>query len=172
MRHLSAWLILIALLFPTAAQAHDHRWDFSLAAASATGSRLWGGRYSVGLTKTIKEKKYFSVLFDVTNVKGHDDEHDQDIIQNSYLGGGRVALPRVSGEHFVVMLHGIAGGAYKQKGDTGDLNLALTAGAAVEWVPEGAKGWAARVQIEQSFLPDKDVKGYTQFSFGVVKRFD
>src|SRR5688572_7976171 len=173
MRHLSAWLIIIALLFPTVAQAHDHRWDFSLAAASATGSHLWGGRYSVGLTKKINEKKYFSVLFDVTNVKAHDDEHDQDIIQNSYLGGGRFAIPRISGDHFVVMLHGIGGGVYKQTGATGHLKLALMTGAAFEWVPGGDDStWAARFQIEQSFLPYNDAKGYTQMSIGVVKRFN
>jgi len=171
MRHLSAWLIIIALLFPSVAQAHDHRWDFSFAAATATGSRLWGGRYTVGLTKEIQRKRNLSWLFDVTNVKGEDNA--EDIIQTSYLGGARYAIPRISGDHFVVMLHGIGGGVYKQKSATGDLNLALTAGAAFEWVPRGTPdGWAARVTIEQSFLPDKTVKGYTQFSFGVVKRFN
>ncbi len=171
MRHLPAWLILIAVLFPSVAQAHDHRWDFSFSAATATGSRLWGGRYTVGLTKEIQRKRNLSWLLDVTNVHGDDDT--QDITQLAYLGGARYAIPRISGEHFVVMLHGMSGMVYKQKGAIGDANLAVTTGAAIEWVPGGnAAGWAARVQIEQSFLPDKDVKGFTQISFGVVKRFN
>ena len=71
------------------------------------------------------------------------------------------------------MLHGIGGTVYKQKGATGDFNGALTAGAALEWVPRGPlSGWAARVTIEQSFLPSKSVKGYTQISLGAVKRFE
>jgi len=108
---------------------------------------------------------------DVTNVKG--DDGTQDITQLSYLGGVRYAIPRVSGDHFVVMLHGIGGGVYKQTGATGHLRLALTTGAAFEWVPGGDDStWAARFQIEQSFLPFNEAKGYTQMSIGVVKRFN
>jgi hypothetical protein len=175
MRHLRACLVFIALLFPSVAHAHDHRWDFSFAAATASGSRLWGGRYSVGLTKEIRQKRNLSVLLDVTNVKGNDKTQDKtrDITQLSYLGGLRYAVPRISGDHFAVMLHGLGGGVYKQKGATGDLNLALTTGAALEWVPRGTPdGWAARLQIEQSFLPDETAKGFTQISIGVVKRFN
>src|SRR5687767_1879411 len=105
MRHLIAWLILIALLFPSAAQAHGHRWDISFGAASASGSRLWGGRFTVGLTDEVKQRKNLSWLIDVTNVKGDDDT--QDITQLSYLGGLRYAVPGISGDRFVVMLHGI-----------------------------------------------------------------
>ncbi len=57
MRHLPAWLILIAVLFPSVAQAHGHRWDISFGAATATGSRLWGTRFSVGLTDEVQDKK-------------------------------------------------------------------------------------------------------------------
>lgn len=170
MRHLPAWLVFVVLLFPSVAQAHGHRWDISFGPAMASGSRLWGGRFSIGLTDEIREKKNLSWLIDVTNVKG--DDNTQDITQLSYLGGVRYAVPRISGDRFVVMLHGIGGTVYKQKGTTGDFKGALTAGAAVEWVPPGAHGWAGRLQIEQSFLPSKSVKGYTQISLGAVKRFD
>ena len=109
---------------------------------------------------------------DVTNVHGDDDT--QDITQLAYLGGARYAIPRISGEHFVVMLHGMRGMVYKQKGAIGDANLAVTTGAAIEWVPGGnAAGWAARAANRTIvFAGSTSVKGFTQISFGVVKRFN
>ena len=162
-------VVLTFLLVPTIAQAHDHRWDFAMAAAKATGSSLWGGRFSLGLTNKVPTNRDLSWLIDVTNVKG--DDNTQDIIQNSYLVGVRYALPGISNDYVAVMLHGIGGGVYKQTGTDGNLRGALAAGVAVEWVPRGTPdGWAVRGQIERSFV--KDASNYTQFSFGAVKRFN
>lgn len=169
MRHLQALLVLIALLFPSAAQAHGHRWDFSLAPSSADGSRLWGGRVSFGITNKVPANEDLSWLIDLTNLKDRDSS--QDITLMAYFGGLRYAVVPTS-KH-LLMLHGLVGAIDKHQGATGRTDFAMMLGAAYEWVPRGLEaGWALRVQADHSFVPEKSVKGYTQFSVGVVKRFD
>ena len=166
MRHLRACLVLVALSLPSVAQAHGHRWDFSMAAATATGSRLWGGRVAVGVTSNKPANKDLSFLFDLTNLKG--EHNSEDVTHLSYLVGGRYAV--LSNNKHLLMLHGIGGIVHKHQGATDRTDGAVTLGAAYEWVPRGAyAGWAARVQVEQSFLPSKSVKGYTQISIGAVQ---
>jgi hypothetical protein len=160
-------VVLMSLLVPTAAQAHDHVWDFSFGPAAATGSRLWGGRFSIGLTNKVPANKDLSWLIDVTNVKGKDGTDD--IVQLSYLGGVRYAiLGNRQTDKSVVLVHGLVGRFYKQTGATGVGEWSATVGGAFEQVL--THGWAARVQVEHSFV--KNVKGYTQVSLGAVKRFN
>jgi hypothetical protein len=175
MRHLSACLILVALLFPSAAQAHGHVWDFSFAPATATGSRLWGGRASIGLTSPRAPRptlKRWSFLIDLTNLKG--EHNSEEVTALSYLAGPRLVV--LSNDQHVLMLHGIAGIANKHQGATDRTDAAVTLGAAYEWVPKATAkshaGWAARIQVEQAFLPSKSATGYTQISVGAVKRFE
>ena len=163
-------VVLMLLLVPTTAQAHLHRWDISPAAATADGSRLWGGRVSIGLTNPaprIKTKRPFSWLIDVTNLKDREPSQDKTLI--ALLGGPRYSIGT---DHHVLMLHGLAGFVDKHEGATGRTDFATTAGAAYEWVLSDTYGWGARLQVEHSFIPKSGVKGYTQFSLGAVKRFD
>ena len=160
-------VVLMILVVPTAAQAHDHVWDFSFGAATASGSRLWGGRFALGLTNKVPANKDLSWLIDVTNVKGKDGADD--IVLLSYLGGLRYAvLGNRQTDQNVLMVHGIGGRVYKQTGTTGAGEWAVTVGAAYERLIRG--GWASRVQIERSFVTN-GVKSYTQISLAAVKRF-
>lgn len=168
MRHLHAWLIVIALLFPSAAQAHGHVWDFAFGPAWAEGSSLWGGHVSIGLTNKVPANKNLSWLIDLTNLK--DRESSQDTTQLAYYVGPRYS---VGENHHTAMVHGQLGIVDKHQGATGTTQFAMKIGAAYEWVPKGnLGGLALRVQAEHSFVPDEDRKGYTQISASFVRRFN
>ena len=161
-------VVLTFLLVPATAQAHLHRWDFAFSGAEAAGSSLKGVRMTVGITQKIgPTNKDVSWLLDVTNVKG--EENNKDITQLSYLAGGRYTIPRLRHQYFAVMVHGIGGFVYKQEAADGKRNWAFNTGAAIEL--GDADGWAARIQADYSFLEGPS-KGFRQFSFGAVKRFE
>lgn len=167
-------VVLMFLLLPTTVQAHDHVWDFSFGPAAASGSRLWGGHFAIGLTNPVPANRDLSWLIDVTNVKGKDGAND--ITQNTYLGGARYALlGNRTRDKNILMLHGLIGTVYKQNGADGDFEFATKIGAAYERLLVGPPpaGWALRVQLERSFVTDGPVaKEYTQIAVGIVKRFD
>lgn len=165
-------VILMLLLVPSPSQAHDHVWDVAFGPAAASGSRLYGGRFSVGLTNKVPANRDLSWLFDVTYVKGKNGTDD--ITQRAYLVGGRYAVAgNRQTDRNVLMLHGLVGWVDKQKGPAGDGNFPVTLGAAYErMLSGGPAGWAARVQIDHTFLPKSGVKGFTQISAGIVHRFD
>ena len=163
-------VVVLLLLVPATAQAHLHRWDISPMAATADGSRLWGGRVSIGVTnptRNLKRKRPLSWLLDLTTLKDREPSQDKTLI--ALLAGPRYSFGTDS---HVFMLHGLAGFVDKHEGATGRTDFATTAGAAYEWVVSDTHGWGARVQVERSFIPKSGVKGYTQISLGAVKRFD
>jgi hypothetical protein len=164
-------VVLILLLAPATAQAHLHVWDVAFSAAEAAGSSLKGVRITIGLTQKIgptpNPNRDFSWLFDITNVKG-EDSNQHDIVQLSYLGGGRYTIPRLRHQYFNAAVHGVGGMVYKQTVADGKRYLAFNTGVAIEL--GDAKGWAGRIQADYSFL--RGGTGFRQFSAGAVKRFE
>jgi hypothetical protein len=166
-------VVVMLLLVPTSAQAHLHRWDVAAGAASEDGSRLWGGRFSIGLTNRpdplSKEYKRLSWLIDVTNLKDREPTEDTTLL--SYFVGPRYAIG--GRDEQVLMLHGQVGIIDKHQGATGQTDLGFIAGAAYEFVwGDPRHGKALRIQAEHSFVPDENVKGHTRYSVAFVKRFE
>jgi hypothetical protein len=161
------------LLVPTIAQAHGHRWDVGGGPSSGDGSRLWGGRASIGLTSKKPANEDFSILLDLTNLKDREEVAgvNQDTTLIALFVGGRYAI--IPHRRYLVTVHGLLGFVDKHKAATGNTDLAFSTGAAFDLIFTGANnGWAARVQVDRTFLPEDTRKGYTQVSVGLVKRFD
>jgi hypothetical protein len=162
--------VLMLLLVPATAHAHLHRWDVAAGPTYEKGSRLLGGRLSIGLTNRLKDDsdRKLSLLIDLTNLKDREDSQDTTLL--SYFAGPRYSF---GNDDHVVMLHGQLGIIDKHQGATGRTDLAFTAGVAYEFIWGGAPaGVALRLQVEHSFVPDKDVKGRNRYSAAVVKRFE
>jgi hypothetical protein len=162
-------VVLLILLAPIIAHAHDHRWDASASSGWADGSNLLGGRISFGVTTKKPDNEDLSVLFDVGYFQDRDPSRI--ITLRSFLLGPRYSLEIT--DKNIVTLHAIAGVVHKHEpgvlhGNKGAVML----GGAYEWVPRGSpQGIATRVQIDYTIVPSKDVKSYLQITGGLAFRW-
>src|SRR5688500_16979026 len=160
-------VVLILLLVPTAARAHGHVWDVAFGPTSAQGSSLWGARVSLGVTNKVPTNKNLSWLVDISDFR----DGKRDITQFSQLGGPRYVLLDTPKQ--TLSLHVLSGIVHTDRGATSNTSVPVTVGGSYEWVPRGATaGFAMRVQVDRSFVPEKNVKGYWQVSAGLVHLFD
>ena len=160
-------VVSMFLLVPAAAQAHGHVWDVCFAPAWAEGSSLWGARVSLGVTNKVPASKNLSWVIDVANLK----DSDRDIKQISQIGGPRWVLLDTTRQTFSV--HALSGMVHTDRGTTSTTHIPVTVGGSYEVVPRGGTaGFGVRLQVERTFLPQKDAKDFWQISLGVVHLFD
>src|SRR5688572_2186474 len=101
------WLVVVVLLLmPTTARAHDHTADFYWGLCYANASSLFGPHVSVAMTVPNVLERDLSVVGDVAAYMGTHD--DLDLTRVTFMGGirytptGMRLLRHVGGFHFLV----------------------------------------------------------------------
>lgn len=134
MRIRYAWLVLL-LLVPTTAGAHDHFADFCFGVSDAYQSHLWGPY--VAVTKTIPsgtpggKLKNWGVVGDFST---HAGEHDEiDVRFTSFMGGLRYSFAHSTPGRPVPFMQALLGGVHVKTDGTGDADPALALGVGFDW---------------------------------------
>ena len=155
--------VLVLLLGPTAAEAHDHIADFFVGYCHAAASKLPGVQFTVAKTFPAERKV---TIFGDFNFNGG--EHESvDIKRFVYLGGVRFT-PAKKNWPVAPSIHISAGSVVDNDGPQEGAKGALSFGGALDYmVGHHAKGLGARFQL------DYVVNGgdnYARYSVGLVYR--
>jgi hypothetical protein len=165
MRRPPFWIVLAILMFPVAAEAHDHNADFFFGFCNVHASNLPG--YQFAFAKTLPNTQ----LSWVVDVGIHDGSHDdQDAERKSYMAGLRWMIAKPE-QHHGPFLQVLVGGLRSSLGD-GDLRVdenefSLAFGLGYEIVPDALKGFGIRVSGDFQANGDQGFR----FSSGVVYRW-
>ncbi len=159
-------LVVVLLLMPTAARAHDHIADFFGGGSGGYDSTLWGLHQQLGITLPWVDRDFSAVA----DLSLHFGTHDgSDLTRATFLGGLRY-MP--SGDHRLtglVSFHALVGNVHDAGLDSSNAK-ALALGGAFEYLPKGrdtAGGWGVRVLADYVFSRGE---GFARVSAGVVYR--
>ena len=172
MRIRRLWLVLVLLLVPTAARAHDHFADVCFGVSLAHESILVGPFATVSKTfKTSTDSKLRNVSL-IGDLSTHWGSHDDiDVRRVFFMGGLRYTFAGESHQKHLPFVEVLLGGAHNDDDDGSDADAdpALAIGAGYEHVMSGSPGgWGIRVQGGYIVRPG-DIT--PRISVGFVKRF-
>jgi hypothetical protein len=161
-------LVVVLLLMPTPARAHDHIADFFGGGSSAYDSTLWGFHTQLGTTLPWLENKDLSAVGDLAL---HIGTHDgADLTRVTFLGGFRYAPSGMRLFKNIVSFHALLGGVHDADADSSN-EFALAIGGGYEYLPKGQNPggghWGFRVQADY-VISSGD--GFPRVSAGVVYR--
>jgi hypothetical protein len=164
-----SWLavVLMLLLQPTLARAHDHTADLFGAFSFARASNLWGLHESLALTLPSPSNRDLSLVADLSlHIGTHD---DKDLTRVTFLGGFRYTLSGRRLLKHLVSFHALAGGVH-DGGPASGTEPALALGGGYEYLPRGsesAAGWGFRVQGDYVISGGEN---FPRLSAGIVYR--
>lgn len=175
MRIRRPWLVLVLLLVPTIARAHNHFADVCFGVSDAHESMLVGPFVTVSKTfetSTDSKLRNLSLIGDLSTHWGSHD--DLDVRRVFFMGGLRYTFAGDQHQKHLPFVEVLLGGVHNKDDDgngnsEGDADPALAIGAGYEHVMSGSPyGWGIRVQGGYIVRPG-DVT--PRISVGLVKRF-
>ena len=158
--------VVLSVLLPSAARAHDHTADFCGAFSFASASKLFGLHETLAFTTPALDED----LAIVTDLSIHIGEHDdEDLTRLTFLGGIRYTPTGMRKFNNVVHFHLLVGGVHDGAAE-GSNEPALAFGAGYEFLAQRNAypgGWAFRVQGDYVVSGGED---FPRFSAGIVYR--
>ena len=159
-------VVVVLLLVPTVARAHDHTADFFSAFCYAYDSNLFGVQQALSVTSPKPGNKDLSIVFD-TSV--HMGKHEGDSrTRVLIMGGVRYTLTQLlDPDRHLVTAHFLAGGM-RDGGAVTTADPAVAFGGGYEYLKNGtATGLGFRFQFDYVVSGGQD---FPRFSGGIVYR--
>ena len=155
--------VLVLLLGPTAAEAHDHIADFFVGYCYAAASSLHGVQF--GVAKTFPAERKVTIFGDF-NFNGGEHEN-VDVKRFVYLGGIRYTIGKQHST-FAPSIHISAGSVVDNAGPQEGAKGALSFGGALDYMfVHLPKGWGARFPAGLCHQRRRELRKY---SGGLVYR--
>jgi hypothetical protein len=172
MRIRQCGLMVLILLSPAAAQAHDHFADIAGNLAAAFSEPLLGFHVTFAKTVPELESKFqegvrrVSFVGDFSMHWDPGEGEDRDI---NFLTGLRYAFVSTHDQNKVPFVQVLVGGTDVKTSGVRDTDPALALGGGFEYIPQNSpKGWGIRAQVDYIVRPG-DIS--PRLSAGVVKRW-
>ena len=165
------WLAVVALLFPAAVRADDHRADVNFCGSYAKGSHLFGVSGGVAFPLPDPHRHWSAIAFE-TSVQSNGDE-----TRNTLMSGVRYTHPLNGHRNHKIFGHAMVG--LGQTGDSGrfDNDFATAFGGGWEYIwnkpetkgvpPQDVNGF--RVQLDY-VIAQGQTTNFPRLSFGYVRR--
>jgi hypothetical protein len=157
------WLVVVAVLLPAAAQAHEHRMGAFGGISFKSGSVLTGAHVTVDvpITRDRQGVRHWSWIFDTSIHGGSEDKRSSNI-----LSGVRYTFAQSAAQTTVGFVQLLSGTAESKDRSGNDWDGALAFGAGVEH-NYGQSGWGVRGQVDYIVSGDSGAR----VSVGFVKRW-
>jgi hypothetical protein len=157
-------VVVVLLLIPTAARAHDHVADFFGAFCYAHASNLAGVQQSLAIALPFWEK---DISF-VTDTSFHVGKHDgEPLTRVSYLLGLRYTPTGMQHPSHLFSVHGLVGGV-RDGGLNTNNDWAVALGGGYEYLLDGnPEGWGFRTQVDYVISGGEN---FPRISGGIVFR--
>jgi hypothetical protein len=158
-------VVVVLLLVPTAARAHDHTADFFSAFCYAHASNLFGVQQSVAVTLPWPDNDDLSFVFDTS---AHMGTHDGDPrTRVAVLVGARYTFEGLINAKNLLSVHALGGGV-RDAGVITQADPAFAFGGGYEFLQGGNPlGWGFRAQVDYVVSGGEN---FPRFSGGLVFR--
>lgn len=145
MRRRALWLVLVVLLLPTSARAHDHNADFYFAVCYANASHLGGPQVAVATTLPYKP---LSVVVDFGRNYGSHEGRDLD--WTTFMGGIRWMIAPREARH-IPFVQALVGGGRISTRSFSETDESVSVGGGYEYIVHHdtkSTAWGLRVAAD------------------------